>query len=56
MTAQIFRKIFRDANYRQAHRMITRWERDETRIAKIAMLALKYVIEKYAREVPSDGV
>jgi len=53
MTGRQFRKTRRDAGYSQAKvareldvaiRTLTRWEREETPIPKMAELALKYVI------------
>ena len=55
MTSRDFSKLRQDAGYSQAKlsreldvaiRTITRWERGETSIPKIAELALKYIIEK----------
>jgi transcriptional regulator with XRE-family HTH domain len=55
MTSRKFRELRQDAKYSQAKlsreldvaiRTITRWERGETPIPKIAELALKYVSEK----------
>jgi transcriptional regulator with XRE-family HTH domain len=53
MTGSQFRKLRRGAGYSQAKvareldvaiRTLTRWEREETPIPKMAELALKYVI------------
>jgi len=55
MTGKEFRKLRTSAGYSQAKlcrelgvavRTMTRWETDETRIPKMAWLALKYVAEK----------
>jgi len=55
VTGSKFRKLRRDAGYSQSQlsrelditiRSLTRWERGETPVPKIAELALKYVIEK----------
>ena len=61
MTGGEFRKLRRSAGYSQAKlcreldvsiRTMTRWERGETPIPKLAVLALKYVIaEKVKQEV-----
>jgi transcriptional regulator with XRE-family HTH domain len=59
VTGNEFRKLRRSGGYSQAQlsreidvtiRSLTRWETGETPIPKIAVLALKYVIEKKAEK------